>query len=108
MIKRICRECGSEMIKELTPEGAGFFCKTVTVIPSTTNLIWNRTAPSAAKNSKHVPNAVRVSSAINVMILYPGKRLSGRKSERPPAQLTTFTMLNFFLIITGYTDILNP
>jgi len=28
MIRRICRECGSEMIKELTPDGARFFCKT--------------------------------------------------------------------------------
>jgi hypothetical protein len=27
MIRRICRECGSEMIKELTPAGARFFCK---------------------------------------------------------------------------------
>ena len=26
MIRRICRECGFEMIKELTPEGARFFC----------------------------------------------------------------------------------
>ncbi len=26
MIRRICRECGSEMTKELTPEGARFFC----------------------------------------------------------------------------------
>jgi len=27
MIRRICRNCGSEMIKELTPEGPRFFCK---------------------------------------------------------------------------------
>lgn len=27
MIKRLCLECGSEMMKELTPEGARFFCK---------------------------------------------------------------------------------
>jgi len=27
MIRRICRECGSEMTKELTPEGARFSCK---------------------------------------------------------------------------------
>ncbi|MRR57556.1 MAG: hypothetical protein EG824_05010 [Deltaproteobacteria bacterium] len=27
MIRRLCRECGSEMIKELTPDGPGFFCK---------------------------------------------------------------------------------
>jgi hypothetical protein len=27
MIRRICRECGSEMTKELKPEGARFFCK---------------------------------------------------------------------------------
>lgn len=27
MIRRICRICGTEMIKELTPDGARFFCK---------------------------------------------------------------------------------
>jgi len=27
MIRRLCRECGSEMTKELTPDGVGFFCK---------------------------------------------------------------------------------
>lgn len=26
MIRRICRECGSEMTRELTPDGLGFFC----------------------------------------------------------------------------------
>ncbi len=26
MIRRICGECGSEMTKELTPEGPRFFC----------------------------------------------------------------------------------
>jgi len=26
MLRRICRECGSEMLKELTPEGPRFFC----------------------------------------------------------------------------------
>lgn len=26
MIRRICLECGSEMLKELTSEGAKFFC----------------------------------------------------------------------------------
>jgi formamidopyrimidine-DNA glycosylase len=28
MIRRMCKHCGSEMIKELAPEGAVFFCKT--------------------------------------------------------------------------------
>ena len=27
MVRRLCHECGSEMIKELTSEGARFFCK---------------------------------------------------------------------------------
>jgi len=27
MIRRLCRECGSEMVKELTPDGPRFFCK---------------------------------------------------------------------------------
>jgi hypothetical protein len=27
MIRRICRECGSEMSKELTSEGTVFFCR---------------------------------------------------------------------------------
>ena len=27
MIKRICSECGSEMSKDLAPEGGKFFCK---------------------------------------------------------------------------------
>jgi len=27
MLRRICRECGSEMFKELTPEGPRFFCE---------------------------------------------------------------------------------
>jgi hypothetical protein len=27
MIIRKCRDCGAEMIKELTPDGVGFFCK---------------------------------------------------------------------------------
>jgi len=26
MKRRICRECGSEMRKDLTPDGPGFFC----------------------------------------------------------------------------------
>jgi len=26
MLRRICRQCGREMNKELTPEGARFFC----------------------------------------------------------------------------------
>jgi len=26
MIRRICRVCGNEMLKELTPDGARFFC----------------------------------------------------------------------------------
>ncbi|MDK2848952.1 MAG: hypothetical protein PWP34_2305 [Desulfuromonadales bacterium] len=28
MIRRICRNCGSEMVKELTSEGPKFFCET--------------------------------------------------------------------------------
>ena len=27
MLRRTCRECGYEMVKELAPEGAKFFCK---------------------------------------------------------------------------------
>lgn len=27
MKRRLCRECGHEMLKELTPEGSRFFCK---------------------------------------------------------------------------------
>lgn len=27
MIRRICRQCGSEIAKELTPEGPRFFCE---------------------------------------------------------------------------------
>lgn len=27
MIRRLCRVCGSEMTKELTPDGPRFFCK---------------------------------------------------------------------------------
>jgi hypothetical protein len=30
MIRRICRACGSEMVKELTPHGPKFFCKDCT------------------------------------------------------------------------------
>lgn len=28
MIRRLCKICGSEMLKELTPEGPRFFCRT--------------------------------------------------------------------------------
>lgn len=28
MKRRLCRECGHEMLKELTPDGTRFFCET--------------------------------------------------------------------------------
>jgi Zn finger protein HypA/HybF involved in hydrogenase expression len=58
MIRRICRECGSEMTKELTPEGARFFCKECDRYTLYDEFDMDPYCPDCRRTSS-IPNAVR-------------------------------------------------